>query len=141
MGRIQIGLKDDSVSEPVGGIAGASNAFVVKASNFVITDITRLDLVANPAASTPTGDIFVAAGADFRVVVEVRDSEGALTPNYGNESSAEGLLLSAATLVAPGSRSRPGALRTAPMQRPRARSHRAPPTLPPSAMPGVALGS
>jgi MSHA biogenesis protein MshQ len=45
--------------------------------------------------------VFVAAGAAFHVTVEARDSEGALTPNYGNEASAEGIKLQASTLVAP----------------------------------------
>jgi len=45
--------------------------------------------------------IFVASGAAFRVSVEVRDSEAARTPNYGNESAPEGILLTASTLVAP----------------------------------------
>lgn len=100
-GRIQISLKDDTVSEPVGGIAGATNFFVSKPADFFITAIERPDTSANPGATTPSGTIFVAAGDPFRVTVETRDAEGDVTPNYGNESSAEGLLLTASTLVAP----------------------------------------
>ncbi len=101
VGRIQIGLKDASVADPVGGIRGATNLFVVSPADFVITNVSRPDLTANPGVSTPTGDVFVAAGAPFRVTVDARDSEGSVTPNYGNEASAEGIVLRADTLVAP----------------------------------------
>jgi len=101
VGRIQISIKDDTVAEPAGGITGATALFVVKPANLVITSVQRPDTTANPGASTPSGTIFVAAGTAFRVTVEVRDSEGSRTPNYGNESTPEGLLLTASTLVAP----------------------------------------
>jgi len=101
VGRIRISIKDDTVAEPAGGITGATALFVVKPANLVITSVQRPDTTANPGASTPSGTIFVAAGTAFRVTVEVRDSEGSRAPNYGNESTPEGLLLTASTLVAP----------------------------------------
>lgn len=101
VGRIQIAMKEASVVEPAGGIRGGSNPFVVQPATFVITAIERPDLTPNPGESTPTGVIFVAAGTPFRLTVEVRDAEGSLTPNYGNESAPEGLVLRASTLIAP----------------------------------------
>jgi hypothetical protein len=101
VGRIQVSMKDDGPAEPVAGIRGASNLFVVQPADFVITAIQRPDLSANPGISVPGGEVFVAAGAPFRVTVEVRDAEGDRTPNYGNESTAEGIGLTAPTLVAP----------------------------------------
>lgn len=96
VGRIQISMKDS-----VGGSRGASNFFVVSPADFFITSIQRLDLSANPGIAVPTGEVFVAAGAPFRVTLEARDAEGDRTPNYGNEATPEGIVLTAPTLVAP----------------------------------------
>ena len=101
VGRIQISMKDDTAAAPAGGIRGATALFVVKPADFAILSVQRPDTSPNPGASTPSGAIFVAAGSAFRVTVEVRDAEGTRTPNYGNESTPEGLLLTASTLVAP----------------------------------------
>ena len=68
-------MKDDTVIEPIGGIVGATNLFTVAPADFAITAIERTDSSANPAATTPAGTVFVAAGAAFHVTVEARDSE------------------------------------------------------------------
>jgi MSHA biogenesis protein MshQ len=101
VGRIQISTKDDTVTEPLTGIRGTTNPFVMRPADLMTTLVERLDAKPNPGSSLPTGTIFVAAGDPFRVTVEVRDAEGDLTPNYGMESAAEGILLTASTLVAP----------------------------------------
>ena len=100
VGQIQITMKDDTVVEPAGGITGVSNLFVVKPADFDIT-VKRPDGSANPAGDTPGGGILTAAGAPFQAIVEVRDLEGDLTPNYGNEIAPEGIQITASTLVAP----------------------------------------
>ena len=100
VGQIQITMKDDTVVEPAGGITGVSNLFVVKPADFDIT-VKRPDGSANPAGDTPGGGILTAAGAPFQAIVEVRDLEGDLTPNYGNEIAPEGITITASTLVAP----------------------------------------
>jgi hypothetical protein len=97
-GQILIAMRDASVAQP---ITGSSNAFVSKPADFAITAVERPDASANPGASTPAGTIFVAAGAPFRATVEARDAEGSRTPNYGNESSPEGIRLASSALVAP----------------------------------------
>ncbi|MFN3237024.1 MAG: DUF6701 domain-containing protein [Pseudomonadales bacterium] len=94
VGRIQIEMKD-------GAIRGATAPFVVRPADLVVTSIANSSGGANPGASSMTGARFVAAGVGFTVRAEVRDAEGSLTPNFGNEASAEGLVVSAATLVAP----------------------------------------
>jgi hypothetical protein len=102
VGRILIGLKDDAPPEPIGGIAGAAGPFVVKPADLLITAIERPDTSPNPGTSVPTDpDFFVTAGGPFQVTVEARDAEGDLTPSFGNETAAEGILLTASTLVAP----------------------------------------
>jgi MSHA biogenesis protein MshQ len=102
VGRIQIEMKDTTVPLPLNGIRGATNAFVWRPADLVITQVLRAsDNFANPGVSVPTGTAFVAAGRPFGVKVQVRDAEGTLTPNYGRETSPEGLRLTASTLVAP----------------------------------------
>ena len=100
VGQIQITMKDDTVTEPAGGITGATNQFVVLPADFDIT-VKRMDGSANPAGDTPAGGMLTAAGAPFQAIVEVRDLEGSLTPNYGNEIAPEGLKIVSSTLVAP----------------------------------------
>ncbi len=101
VGRIALGLLDDSVTEPTGGIAGASNDFVVRPAELEITDVSRPDGTPNPGAATPTGPVFVGAGEPFTVTVRVLDAESDPVPSFGKESSAEGLKIRASTLVAP----------------------------------------
>ncbi len=102
VGRIQIGLKDESVTEPAGGITGSTNAFVVRPDELEITAVRRPDGSPNPAVPIPTGSVFVAAGSPFEVELRVLDAEGSLTPSFGREASPERLRLHASTLVAPG---------------------------------------
>ncbi len=87
VGQIQIGAAD-------GSITGDSNNFVVVPASFDI------QLTGNPGATTASGGVFAAAGVDFPVTVVVRDADGDITPNYGNEDSNEGIALTHA-LVAP----------------------------------------
>jgi MSHA biogenesis protein MshQ len=101
VGLISIALRDTGAGTPAGGIAGATNPFVVKPADFVVTSVTRPNGSANPGATTPSGSVFVAAGDPFAAVVEARDAEGSLTPNYGRESSPEGIRLESSTLIAP----------------------------------------
>ncbi len=54
-----------------------------------------------PQGNTPSGGVLAAAGAPFTAIVGVRNLEGDLTPNYGNEIAPEGIKITASTLVAP----------------------------------------
>ena len=99
VGQIRISLKDDTV--PISAIRGATNSFVVLPDDFVITAITDASDNPNLSAADENGPVFAAAGDSFKVTVEVQDAEGSRTPNYGNESIPEGILLKSAALIAP----------------------------------------
>jgi len=87
------------VTEPAGGIPGATNGFVVRPDELEIVAVRRPDATPNPGVSVPTGAVFVAAGMPFEVDVRVLDAEGSLTPNFGRESAPEGLRLGLGLLL------------------------------------------
>jgi MSHA biogenesis protein MshQ len=107
-----------SASKAAGGtlasaLAGSSNAFVVRPAGFVLSGIQCASYSAgncatsalaspgsNPGASTASGTAFLPAGRPFAVTVTAVDSTGAATPNFGRETSPEGVVVSH-TLVAP----------------------------------------
>jgi len=74
---------------------GASNTFVVKPAQFVVT------VTGNPAAISATGAVFVKAGASFTASVQAKDSAANNTPNYGNETSPASVTLASTTVVLP----------------------------------------
>ena len=102
VGQIQINVKDDSQSHPdlPNGIRGATAGFVVKPYQFVLSGIEDGAGNPNPAATDANGGAFVAAGEAFSMTVTTIDAEGDVTPNYGQESIPETVMLSS-TLVAP----------------------------------------
>jgi len=85
----------DGGGTPTGNyMTGSSNPFVVKPAGFVVTSVLRPDDTANPANTGPADvPYFVKAGTDFKATVEARDINGNVTPNYGNETVPEGVLL------------------------------------------------
>ena len=113
-----VGLVSLSASKAAGGalltaLAGSSNAFVVKPAGFTVSGIRCTTYAAgscatgaiaspgnNPAAASAAGSAFMPAGAAFTATVTAVDSAGNATPNFGKETSAEGVLLTA-SLVAP----------------------------------------
>lgn len=103
VGSILISAKDDdyeiSQSHTI-TIPGSTSPFVVQPDNFVITTIESGAAVANPG-TTSGGSGFVAAGESFRVVVEVRDAENSLVPNYGNEVPPESVRLTVSGITYP----------------------------------------
>ncbi|MDO8789355.1 MAG: LamG domain-containing protein [Sulfuritalea sp.] len=77
-------------------LSGSSNAFVVKPGGFLLSAIPG-----NPAAADANGATFVKAGATFSATVTATTSDGVTAaPNYGKETAAEGVKLTA-NLVAP----------------------------------------
>ncbi|MFZ2652480.1 MAG: DUF6701 domain-containing protein [Burkholderiaceae bacterium] len=83
-------------------LSGTSNAFVTRPAGFTLSNIRQSaspNLV-NPAAANAAGARFVTAGESFSATVTATTSGGAATPNYGKESSPEGVLLTR-TLVLP----------------------------------------
>jgi MSHA biogenesis protein MshQ len=64
-----------------------SNEFIVRPDKIEAT-VTRTDGSSNPEM-TATGAGFVAAGENFKVVLDVKNREGDNTPNYGKETVPE----------------------------------------------------
>lgn len=105
-------------SKPAGGslsssLSGNSNAFVVRPAGFAMSAIRCSTYAAgacaigaiaspgnNPGATTPAGTAFMPAGAAFSATVTAVDAAGNATPNYGRETTPQGVTL-AATLVQP----------------------------------------
>jgi|GEM_PF-765856 len=76
-------------------VLGSSNGFVVKPYDLVVSS-----LPGNPA-TTSAGAGFKAAGESFQVSVEARQSSGAITPNFGRETTAESVVVNFDSLVFP----------------------------------------
>ncbi|MDX1516208.1 MAG: DUF6701 domain-containing protein [Woeseiaceae bacterium] len=102
VGRLQINVKDDSQAHPdlPNGIRGATAGFVVRPFRFALSAIEDAGGTPNPGAADASGAVFVAAGAAFSATVTALDAEGSVTPNYGQESTPEGVRLTP-TLVSP----------------------------------------
>lgn len=102
VGRITLTASKAAGGSLLTALAGNSNAFVVKPGGFVLSNIrqTAVPQLANPAAVDATGGVFVKAGESFSATVTATTSSGATTPNFGRESTAEGVLLTPA-LVQP----------------------------------------
>ncbi|MEX1033070.1 MAG: DUF6701 domain-containing protein, partial [Cellvibrionaceae bacterium] len=88
--------------DPAITVAGSSSEFVVVPYTFVITTVETPGGVANPGTQAG-GSGFVAAGDPFRVLVEARNQQGNITPNYGNETetATESVSLGFDSLVFP----------------------------------------
>lgn len=97
-----------------------STSFVARPAGFSLSTIqcssagspgcaVTAPAVANPGASTATGPAFIGAGRDFSVTVTALNSAGAATPNYGQETPAEGVRLTH-SLVLPASAGATGTL-------------------------------
>lgn len=103
-----VGLVKLWVAKPPSGLllstlAGSSNPFVVKPDHFDLSNIKRTaDNVPNPipAATDASGTAFIQAGDNFRLTVKAMSAVNTPTPNYGKETTAQGVRL-VQTLVAP----------------------------------------
>jgi MSHA biogenesis protein MshQ len=87
-------------------LSGNSNAFVVKPAGFVLSGIKCTSYAAgacatsaiaspgnNPAAASAAGTAFIAAGDAFSATVTALDSSASAVPNFGKETSPEGVTL------------------------------------------------
>lgn len=99
VGLVELWMRNNAVPAEV----GTSGAFVVKPGGFVLSGIqqTAAPNLINPAAANAAGAKFVKAGEMFSVTVTATTIGGVTaTPNYGNETAAESVMLASA-LVAP----------------------------------------
>jgi len=109
VGQITLAMKDDSVTADLPtGIRGTSDIFVVKPADFILSAIERSsDNFANPGTAIDENSAtFMAAGDTFSVTVTAVNALGNPTPNYGQESIPESVLLTPA-LVAAGAANNP----------------------------------
>jgi hypothetical protein len=96
-------------------LSGNSNAFVVKPAGFVLSGIKCSSYTAgacatsaiatpgnNPAAASAAGTAFIPAGQAFSATVTAVDSTSAAVPNFGKETSAEGVTLTPALVLPAG---------------------------------------
>lgn len=102
VGQLTLNVKD-MVSD---GPSGASGNFVVKPAQFAINiPNNNAGQVTSPPATAQSAcladPIFAKAGNSFTVNVQPQTSQGMVTPNYGNETAAQGILLTSSALVAP----------------------------------------
>lgn len=70
--------------------------FVARPARFV------LDIPGNPAASDHSGDVFTTAGSDFEIRVIAQNAANGITPNFGQESTPEGVDLELSLIAPPG---------------------------------------
>ncbi|KKK99917.1 hypothetical protein EIK76_10855 [Rheinheimera mesophila] len=94
-----------SGNEPALSLSQESNAFVVRPYQINVTTALS-SATANPAnAPNPqtldTGAGFIAAGEAFQVYVSPVNASGAITPNYGNETSPETVAVDFGQLLHP----------------------------------------
>lgn len=89
-----------SGSDPAITLTGTSNTTIVRPADIVITQVTDSGGTANPG-TTATGSGFTTAGSPFTVVIEGRNADGDITPNFGAETVNEGVVLVEQALVMP----------------------------------------
>ena len=99
VGQLRLWTRKTVNSAP---LAGSTNAFVSKPAGFTVSAIAQSAAPnrANPAAANAAGARFVKAGESFSATITATTSTGAAAPNYGRETSPEGVLLTR-TLVLP----------------------------------------
>lgn len=84
-------------------LTGISNAFVVKPGGFTLSGIMRTanSSKAVNTATTAAGEVFLKAGDPFTATVTATTSGGATTPNFGKETPAEEVNLTASAAIDP----------------------------------------
>ncbi|MGZ3181648.1 MAG: DUF6701 domain-containing protein [Telluria sp.] len=98
VGKVQLYMVDSTNT-----VYAQSGNFVVKPASIKLTNVMRTsDSLANPAPSSASAanSAFAKAGDAFSMTVGAYESGGALTPNFGKESSPASFALSVARLAA-----------------------------------------
>lgn len=90
---------DESNPDPAFQLTGSSNNFVVKPHTLLVSNASA-GAITNPE-TTNSGSGFIAAGENFQLFLEARNSLGAATPNFGNELTPETLAAAIDSLVYP----------------------------------------
>lgn len=101
-GMLSLNVIDTSA----GGPTGASGNFIVVPARFAINlpsnNATQTTSPSSAAVTACLADsAFSKAGAGFTVNVQAQTAQGVVTPNFGNETSPEGVSLTSGALLAP----------------------------------------
>jgi len=96
VGRLALNARYEgsSANNDEGLIMTGTTEFIARPDRF------RLDIPGNPAATNASGGMFSAAGEAFEVTVSALNANDDLTPNFGQEITAESVRLES-SLVAP----------------------------------------
>lgn len=92
-----------SGSDPAITLTAPAATPVVKPYQIRVNSVTMANGTGPNPGSTNSGSGFVAAGTPFRLVLDVLNFDGKLTPNFGKESNAETLKAGFVSLVYPSS--------------------------------------
>lgn len=90
----------DTATNPAGP-TGVSGNFVVKPASFVLNVPASTASQTQTAAACLTNTVFAKAGNNFTVNVQARNALGSVTPNYGNETSPQGIILTSGAIYGP----------------------------------------
>ncbi|RFF32708.1 DUF6701 domain-containing protein [Wenzhouxiangella sediminis] len=85
VGNVAMNAEYVGSGDEAGLVMTGQGQFVARPARFT------LDIPDNPAATDETGDVFIAAGRDFEITVAARNASGGITPNFGQESTPEGV--------------------------------------------------
>ncbi len=89
-----------SGTDPAVTLSGTSDATIVRPADLVVTAVSDNGGNPNPG-TTSTGSGFITSGSPFTVVVQARNNDGGITPNFGSEIVTESITLVANSLVMP----------------------------------------
>ena len=97
VGRMRLHARHDGSGLAGGLVMLGQDEFVSRPADFTVSGVQRTaDGFANPAAADAAGPVFIRAGEDITLTVTARNASGNATPNFGRESSAEGVQLTSA---------------------------------------------
>ncbi|HQS56903.1 MAG: hypothetical protein B7Y56_01965 [Gallionellales bacterium 35-53-114] len=99
VGELKLDTRYDgsAANGDAGVVILGNDTFIAKPGGFTLSNIIRSsDSVANPGAVDASGAIFAKAGEAFTVTVTAQNMLGATTPNYGNETIPESVMLTPA---------------------------------------------
>ncbi|MFL0801091.1 MAG: LamG domain-containing protein [Agarilytica sp.] len=87
-------------TDPAVTLTGTSDTTIVRPADLVVTAVRDSIGGANPATTTASPG-FITSGSPFTVVVQARNADGGITPNFGAEIASEGITLVADSIVMP----------------------------------------
>ncbi|HXH54486.1 MAG TPA: DUF6701 domain-containing protein [Gammaproteobacteria bacterium] len=99
VGKLQLNVIDTATNPA--GPSGASGDFVVKPASFTLNVPNNAASQTQTATACLANNIFKKAGNNFTVNVQARNSSQGVTPNYGNETPKQGIMLTSGAIYGP----------------------------------------